>query len=381
MASHGDEDRRYWVALLERIARPVLSAAAEGRLGASLPPSRPERGRAATSEAICRTLVGIAPWLELDAAPEAERPLQAELRDLARRSIGRLTDPASPDFCSFDEIHQNLVEAAFLSHALLRAPMQLWQELDDAAKPQVIVGLRRSRRLKPAFNNWLLFAAMVEAWLKRAGEWWDPMRVDYAVRQHEQWYLGDGVYGDGPPFHWDYYNSFVIQPMLLDVAETVADEGLVREEQLATFIRRSQRYAVVQERLISPEGALPPIGRSLAYRFGCLQLLGQMALRRQLPEELQPAQVRGAMTAAIRRLAEAPGTFREDGWLSIGFAGDQPSLGEPYISAGSVYLCTAGLLPLGLPADDPFWADPPADWTARRVYGGADVPRDHAIRE
>jgi hypothetical protein len=147
---------------------------------------------------------------------------------------------------------------------LLRAPTQLWQKLDDAAKPQVIAGLRRSRQLKPAFNNWLLFAAMVEAWLKRAGEWWDPMRVDYAVRQHEQWYLGDGVYGDGPPFHWDYYNSFVIQPMLLDVAEAVADDGLVREKQLATFIRRSQRYAAVQERLISPEGALPPLGRSLS---------------------------------------------------------------------------------------------------------------------
>jgi hypothetical protein len=43
------------------------------------------------------------------------------------------------------------------------------------------------------------------------------MRVDYALRQHHQWYKGDGAYGDGPYFHWDYYNSFVIQPMLLDV--------------------------------------------------------------------------------------------------------------------------------------------------------------------
>ncbi len=26
------------------------------------------------------------------------------------------------------------------------------------------------------------------------------MRIDYAVRQHEQWYKGDGTYGDGPDF-------------------------------------------------------------------------------------------------------------------------------------------------------------------------------------
>ena len=47
------------------------------------------------------------------------------------------------------------------------------------------------------------------------------MRVDYALRQHDQWYKGDGAYGDGPTFHWDYYNSFVIHPMLLDVLDVV----------------------------------------------------------------------------------------------------------------------------------------------------------------
>ena len=34
---------------------------------------------------------------------------------------------------------------------------------------------------------------------------------------------------------------------------------------------------------ISPEGTFPAIGRSIAYRFGALQLLAQMALRRDLP--------------------------------------------------------------------------------------------------
>jgi hypothetical protein len=40
--------------------------------------------------------------------------------------------------------------------------------------------------------------------------------VTTAVNVHETWYKGDGFYGDGPDFHWDYYNSFVIQPMLLE---------------------------------------------------------------------------------------------------------------------------------------------------------------------
>ena len=85
------------------------------------------------------------------------------------------------------------------------------------------------------------------------------------------------------------------------------------------------------------------------------------------------------MTAVIRRMIEAPGTFDADGWLTIGFAGHQPSIGESYISTGSLYLCTAGLIPLGLPATDEFWRAPAADWTSRKAWNGRDLSADHAI--
>ena len=39
------------------------------------------------------------------------------------------------------------------------------------------------------------------------------------------------------------------------------------------------------------------------------------------------------------------------------------------------------LLPLGLPASDPFWADAPEAWTAKRAWAGLDFPIDHAIAE
>ena len=207
------------------------------------------------------------------------------------------------------------------------------------------------------------------------------MRVDYALRQHEQWYLGDGHYGDGREFHWDYYNSFVIHPMMLDVAEHVADHDKAWAQIAGRERVRAQRYAAVQERLISPEGTLPPIGRSLAYRMGALQGLGQVALRRELPEGVSPAQVRCGMTAVMRRMMDAPMTFDERGFLNVGLCGHQPSLGEPYIGRSACYLCCCGLLPLGLPPDDPFWADPDADWTARRIYAGHDSPRDKALWE
>ncbi len=205
------------------------------------------------------------------------------------------------------------------------------------------------------------------------------MRVDYAVRQHEQWYRGDGIYSDGPDFHWDYYNSFVIQPMLLDIVRTI---GSFEPEWAALqrlLLARARRYAAVQERLISPEGAFPPIGRSLAYRIGVFQLLGHIALAHALPPGVSPAQVRCALTAVMRRTMEVPGTFDQEGWLRVGFCGHQPEIAEVYISTGSLYLCATGLLPLGLPPDDEFWAAPPADWTAKRIWAGENLPADHAL--
>ena len=94
---------------------------------------------------------------------------------------------------------------------------------------------------------------------------------------------------------------------------------------------------------------------------------------------MAPAQVRGALTAVIRRTLEPPGTFDSAGWLQIGFCGHQPAVGETYISTGSLYLCSAAFLPLGLAPDDPFWAAAAVPWTAARAWSGAAFPIDHAI--
>lgn len=379
-----NDDRRYWLDVLERIARPVLAAGAAGELRRKMPiEARPgleaARGKFAHLEAVGRLLCGIAPWLELQGLHGPEERLRAEFAGMAQRTLAQGVDPASPDFLNFGDGLQPIVDAAFLAQAILRAPRVLWAELDDAVRANVCAALAATRTRKPGFSNWLLFAATIEACLARAGVFWDAMRVDYALRQHMQWYLGDGVYGDGPEFHWDYYNSFVIQPMLVDVLAAVGDVHPEWDALAAPVLARAQRYAAIQERLISPEGTFPPIGRSLAYRFGAFQVLAQMALLDRLPPDLAPSQVRAALTAVIRRMIDAPGTFDAQGWLRIGFAGHQPGLGEGYISTGSLYLCAAGLLPLGLPAAHPFWAAPAQPWSAQRIWQGEDMPCDHHL--
>ncbi|MGH7981413.1 MAG: DUF2264 domain-containing protein, partial [Limisphaerales bacterium] len=263
------------------------------------------------------------------------------------------------------------------------APTVLWEPLPGRVQEQLVAALKSSRAIKtPTKNNWVMFAAIVEVALHKMGEITIKERLGDCVQHMLSWYKGDGAYGDGEAFHWDYYNSFVIHPMLMDtLVELKLTDPYTYERVYKTELARARRYAEILERLIAPDGTFPSMGRSTTYRFGALQSLAQIALMEELPERVGPAQVRCAMTAIMRRMIEAPGTFDDDGWLQIGFCGHQPSLGETYISTGSLYLCSAALLPLGLPPENPFWNSPSSQWTSQRLWSGQSLPRDHAIED
>ena len=321
----------------------------------------------------------MAPWLEHGPTDGEEGRLRAQYCEWARAGIASAVDKASPDYMDFGGDRQTIVDTAFLSLAMLRAPNQLREKLPPQVRAQLADAMRATRTLLPNYNNWLLFSAMIEAALNALGESWDRMRVDYALRDHANWYVGDGVYGDGPHFHQDYYNSFVILPFLTMLMDTIGKQDPAWQAMSEDIHDRARRYAAIQERMIAPDGSYPIVGRSIAYRCGAFQQLADAALRHALPDEILPAQVRGGLTAVIHRTLGAAGTFDKDGWLQIGLAGHQPSIGEVYISTGSLYLATAAFLPLGLPSADHFWSAPSAPWTSVKAWSGEDISNDHAL--
>ena len=383
-ATSGD-DRSYWLSVTEKIARPVLENLSRRELKLKMPVAeQPGAKRAAFThlEAFGRLLCGLAPWLALENLAGDELKLQQQFSKLAQVSLDAATDPESPDFMNFSDGGQALVDSAFLAQGILRAPKILWEPLEPSVKKQIVDALKSSRKIPtPDRNNWVMFAAMVEAALLGFGEPTIEARLEDCVRKMLGWYVGDSAYGDGEFFHFDYYNSFVIQPMLVDTLKTLAKHDAHFSIALKTVLQRAQRLAEIQERLIAPDGTFPSLGRSTTYRFGAFQMLAQISLMRELPKKISPAQVRGALTAVIRKMMEAPGTFDAEGWLQIGFCGHQPALGESYISTGSLYLCTAGLLPLGLPPTDEFWSGPAAKWTSQKLWSGENLAADHALAD
>jgi len=381
----GLSDREYWLQQMDKLAHPVIYHLAQDDLKRSMPvvlsrrtDNAVSRMKASYLEAFGRTLCGIAPWLGGEGGPAKEVALRNQYRTWVLPAIAHATDPAAADYMSWDAPGQALVDAAFFSFAFVRCPW-LWEHLDTATRRHVVDALVSTRKIRPGFNNWLLFSGMIEAFFCRYDLPYDEMRIDYAVRQLDQWYVGDGLYSDGPLYHNDYYNSYVIHPFLTAITDIVFKKNGGYAGLLIKLQQRDERYALIQERLVNTDGSYPVMGRSAVYRGAVFQHLADMAWRRQLPGQLKPAQVRCALTAVLRKTMEAPGTYTKDGWLTIGVYGAQPGQADTYITTGSLYLCSVILLPLGLPDTDVFWSSPPEQWTARKIWSGQDVSGDHSI--
>jgi len=377
-------DRTYWYQLLYKIANPVVSNLAAGTLVKNMPlvtsPTFDSRSpKVSYLEAVGRTYAGIAPWLTLPEDATEEGKLRKKMRTEAVQGLDNCFAEGSPDQLTFAKDHQPIVDAAYLAQAFLRAPLALWEPLKPVTKQAIVKAFKSLRNRKPFKSNWLLFGSITEAFLLSIGEEVDKDRMNEGIIKLNEWYKGDGWYGDGPNLAFDYYNSFVIHPMMVDILAVLLKHKLVETAKYDLAVKRMQRYAVGQERMISPEGTFPPIGRSITYRTGAFQALSQIALMNKFPKEIIPAQVRCALTLVYKNMYDSKGTFDSKGWLQLGFCGHQPQTADYYTSTGSLYMATLSFLPLGLPATDSFWAAPFTPWTAKKAWSGAAFPKDYHV--
>lgn len=374
-------DRAYWVDMLYRIAQPVLSQMAEGKLQQNmtleLSPIWDGRDtRVAYLETFGRLMAGVAPWLNLPDDNSEEGKKRAQIRKWALKSYANGVDPESPDYLHWNIHSQNLVDAAYLAESFLRCP-SLWQSLDATTQQRYVKEFKSLRTILTPYNNWLLFRAMVEAFLLNVGEEADGYALGVATRKISEWYLSDGFYSDGPEFSLDYYNSYVIHPMFIEVLEIMEPKGLYAPVKKELALRRMQRFNQLIERLISPEGTFPAIGRSATYRMGAFQSLAMSAWKYGLPEGMTNGQVRHALTTVMKNMFGVEGNFNKEGFLQLGFAGHQPDLADYYTNNGSLYMTSLVFLPLGLPESHPFWSDPAEDWTSRKAWSGRPFRKDY----
>ena len=381
-----DNDRAYWVALAEKMARPVLSKMSEGRLQKEMlvevSPNWDGRDKRVTyMETFGRLMAGIAPWLSLPDDDTDEGKIRKELCEMALKSYTNAVDPDSPDYLLWQGQGQALVDAAYVAESFLRAYDALWMPLDDVTKQRYIKEFTGMRNVDPPYTNWVLFSSTIESFLAKIGASYDQYRVNSAIRKVEEWYTGDGWYADGPEFAFDYYSSYVFHPMYLETLQAMTDSKAYTRIHYHNYysraLKRAQKYSLVLERLISPEGTFPVFGRSIPYRMATMQPLALMAWYEKLPAGITNGQVRAALTAVMHRMFDGKENFNEAGFLTIGFAGRQPNVADWYTNNGSLYMTSLAFLPLGLPSTHPFWTDAPQPWTSCKAWGGEPFPKDH----
>lgn len=381
-----NSDRAYWCDLLYRMAEPVLKPMSEGRLQATMqvevsPTWDGRNQKVIYMEAFGRLMAGLAPWLSLPDDATDEGAKRKQLRTWALKSYANAVDPESPDYLLWQGEGQALVDAAYLAESFLRGYEALWLPLDEQTKARYIECFIGLRVIDPPYTNWLLFSSTIEAFLAKAGAAYDPYRINSAIRKVEEWYTGDGWYADGPSFAFDYYSSYVFHPMYLETLQAMKEANVRTRIHYGDYyrraLRRAQKFSLVLERFISPEGTFPVFGRSIPYRMAAMQPLALMAWYETLPAGVSNGQVRAALTAVMHRMFDHRENFNQGGYLTIGFAGRQPNIADWYTNNGSLYLTSLAFLPLGLPATHPFWTDAPQPWTSQKAWGGEPFPKDH----
>ena len=375
-------DRVYWADLLYKISEPVLRNMSKGELKKNMPvefsPAWVSQNKDVTyMEAFGRLMAGIAPWLNLpdDNTPEGKQ--RKQIREWALLSYANAVNPDNPDYLLWSGAGQVLVDAAFLANSFIRAPKALWEPLDSVTKERYIKEFKSLRKIRPSYNNWLLFRAMIEAFLVSVDEEYDVYALDISIRKLNEWYQGDGWYGDGPDFSFDYYNSYVMHPMLVEIIELMESKKIPSPIRFDLALRRMQRYNVLIERLISPEATFPAVGRSMTYRMGAFQTLALSAWKYGLPASMTNGQVRNALTNVMKRMFSMEGNFNKEGFLQLGFVGHQPEIADSYTNTGSLYLTSFVFLPLGLPANHPFWTSPAEEWTSLKAWNGKTFLKDY----
>lgn len=367
------DDRTIWINIISKIANPVLINASNKTLKRNMPVQyiQKEKIKFSYLEAIGRLVCGMAPWLELGPNNSFEGKLRYNYIRLVINSLINICNPKSDDYLVFSGFHQPLVDTAFLTQGILRAKTQIWDRINDENQKLILNTLKQTRTIEPYNTNWLLFASMIEAFFLETTGKYKKRRLFHGIHKFmNNWYCGDGFYNDGNFFHFDYYNSFVIHPMITDVLLILNKHDLCPENYLNIQLDRLKQYSSHLERLISPDGTYPIIGRSMSYRTGAFHALSQACLLGLYGNGIRPGQVRAALTQIIKKQFYNNKNFNSKGWLTLGFNGNQIELSEPYINTGSLYLCSTIFLPLGLSSKNPFWADPYSDWSSLKGWSG-----------
>lgn len=300
--------------------------------------------QSSSAEGVIRPLWGLVPL--------AMGGGSAEHWPLLRRVLAEGVDPDHPNYWGPIHDHsQRAVEMAAVGMMLMLLPEEGWHPFEPREQANLVAWIDAIQRVELVDNNWLFFAILVQAGLRRIGR---ADLVDEALHERylariEDWYLGDGWYGDGPELPIDHYNGFAMHFYALLYAQHA--EG-ADPKRCRRFRQRAGLFVVQFAQWFAETGETVMVGRSLIYRFATAAFWGIAATAEQ--DTLSIGAIKGIWARQIRSWRDLP-IFTADGLLTRGYAYPNLVMAEEYNSPTSPYWAMKAFFPLALHEDSPFW--------------------------
>ncbi|WP_117234915.1 DUF2264 domain-containing protein [Vibrio maerlii] len=271
---------------------------------------------------------------------------------LIQKAIIEGTDPEHANFWGHVGNHdQRSVEMAVIGFLLVALPEFSYTPLTDKQKDNLVSWLARVQYKTMPQNNWLFFTILVQEGLKNVGrhDLVNQEVQDQYFEKIENWYLGEGWYGDGDVNTVDHYGGYALHyyGILYSTFVKNANPRLT-----AVFKQRAQSFFEPFKYWFSDKGEVLPLGRSMVYRFATAAFWGALALVEFEPRKLR--EVKGIWERQIKVWSDKP-IFDDEGLLTRGYSYPNLMMCETYNSPTSPYWCMKAFIPLCLPDDSEFW--------------------------
>ena len=351
----------HWQSAARHLLEPLAALMQPGRASLVIAgPASDHDAQADRLESFARPLLLAAHYLQTE--PEADptaAPFRARLAAWFRAGLVIGSDPASPHYWGPDaNYHQHHVEIGLLCIGLSLAPRDLWDPLAPAAKDQIARWLGTARGNGIVNNNHYFMGVPILEFLGAHGyaRRTDRPIIDEFLNRLELMHRGGGWFEDGINQAYDHYNAYAFHFYGLMWARLYGARDAASRVRAQRWREWARPFVHDYQHFFAASGEHPAFGRSICYRFNCLNVFG-MTLAEHCCD-LSPGLLRRLCTRNLDFFLSKPAIYQEQGCLSIGWTDRFEGLMEVYSCSASPYWAAKGFAPLLLPSTHAFWTAP-----------------------
>ncbi|MFJ8934286.1 DUF2264 domain-containing protein [Streptomyces sp. NPDC102365] len=346
LSPHTGWTRAHWEALADRLLEALVPYATPELAQYRLP------GRPSSSGVAADGLAGFARSFLLASFRIAGAQGEIDPRLVERYARGLTTGTDRDGREAWPELTDcspQMSEAATIAVALHESRRWIWDRLDGGTRERIVDWLWGVVGRRTPDDHRRLHQVVTEQFLASVGAPYRQDDIDAGLDRLDDWYAGDGWYGDGEGHVFDHRNGWALHLYPLLWSRLAGGGGGARGQVLRD---RLARYLTVHPHLFGGDGAPVHHGRSLAYRFAAVSPAWLGALTGCTP--LAPGLTRRLASGTVRHFVER-GVPDERGLLPLGWYETFLPVARPHSGPASPYGASTGFLGLLLPPEHPVW--------------------------